>query len=303
MLVLSVQEACAREVVPAGGECARSLHTWEAKRAGIGCAGRLCALVLGVQKGLCTWEAKHANMGRARKRCKRGLACWCQGGCARWCWVCKAACVHESSCTVVLGVQGGCARKSLCTLVSGRPYTLVAGVQGFCARGRSHTGAGCARELFTRGHAHWCQAGCAQWCWVCKEVVHTGLREVCTLVAGVQGVCARGRSHTGSREAVHTGAGCARQLVCTRACAHCSQGGLHPGGRCARGLCTWEVTHWCQGGCAHWCWACKAVCVHKSSCTAVLGMQGNLCASELMHTNTERARPSLCASVCVCVCV
>ena len=260
MLVLSVQEACAREVVPAGGECARSLHTWEAKRAGIGCAGRLCALVLGVQKGLCTWEAKHANMGRARKRCKRGLACWCQGGCARWCWVCKAACVHESSCTVVLGVQGGCARKSLCTLVSGRPYTLVAGVQGFCARGRSHTGAGCARELFTRGHAHWCQAGCAQWCWVCKEVVHT------------------------------------------EACAHCSQGGLHPGGRCARGLCTWEVMLWCQGGCAHWCWACKAVCVHKSSRTAVLGMQGNLCASELMHTNTERARPSLCVCVCVCVC-
>ena len=172
MLVLSVQEACAREVVPAGGECARSLHTWEARRAGIGCAGRLCALVLGVQKGLCTWEAKHANMGRARKRCKRGLACWCQGGCARWCWVCKAACVHESSCTVVLGVQGGCARKSLCTLVSGRPYTLVAGVQGFCARGRSHTGAGCARELFTRGHAHWCQAGCAQWCWVCRRAVH-----------------------------------------------------------------------------------------------------------------------------------
>ena len=85
MLVLSVQEACAREVVPAGGECARSLHTWEAKRAGIGCAGRLCALVLGVQKGLCTWEAKHANMGHARKQCKRGLACWCQGGCALWC--------------------------------------------------------------------------------------------------------------------------------------------------------------------------------------------------------------------------
>ena len=158
-----------------------------------------------------------------------------------------------------------------------------------------------------------------------QELVHTALREVCTLVAGVQGVCARGRSHTGSRQAVHTGAGCAGELctrghahwcqagcaqwcwVCkevvhTEACAHCSQGGLHPGGRCARGLCTWEVMLWCQGGCAHWCWACKAVCVHKSSRTAVLGMQGNLCASELMHTNTERARPSLCVCVCVCVC-
>ena len=166
-----MQEACAREVVPAGGECARSLHTWEAKHAGIGCAGRLCALVLGVQKGLCTWEAKHANMGRARKRCKRGLACWCQGGCARWCWVCKAACVHESSCTVVLGVQGGCAHRSLCTLLSGRfaPWwqvckgsvhvgghalvpgrlcTLVLGVQGsLCAQELTHSGAGHARQL------------------------------------------------------------------------------------------------------------------------------------------------------------
>ena len=78
-----------------------------------------------------------------------------------------------------------------------------------------------------------------------------------TVVLGVQESYALEVMHTGARQAVHTGAERARQLVCTRACAHCSQGGLHPGGRCARGLCTWEITHWCQTGCAQWCWVCR----------------------------------------------
>ena len=148
----------------------------------------------------------------------------------------------------------------------------------------------------------------APWWQVCKGSVHVGNHtlvpdRLCTVVLGVQESCALEVMHTGARQAVHSGAGCARRL-CTQELVHTGlREIIDPGGRCARGVCTWEVMLWCQGGCAHWCWACKAVCVHKSSRTAVLGMQGNLCASELMHTNTERARPSLCASVCVCVCV
>ena len=107
------------------------------------------------------------------------------GGQAHQYWACKEA-VHKrlcSLCTLVLGVQGAHAH--------GRLSMLVMSVQG---------------SLCTRGHA--------QWCWAFKDVVRTGSR--CA-----RGLCMLEVTHSGAREAVHTGDGRARQSVCTRVHAQC----------------------------------------------------------------------------------